>query len=102
MCPEDSGGDGAPEPEDAQSGPPPDPLDRPWVHPSELRSFVSAPSSPTREPRPREWAIGISSAVVAVVAWLTAYALLPKPQHVPRSPDEGARAEECVAECAPV
>jgi S1-C subfamily serine protease len=70
MCPEDSGGDGTPEPEDAQSGPPPDPLDRPWVHPSELRSFVSAPSSPTREPRPREWAIGIGSALAAVVATL--------------------------------
>jgi multidrug resistance protein len=46
--------------------------------------------------------LGTWTAVVAVVAWLTAYALLPKPQHVPRSPDEGARAEECVAECAPV
>ena len=68
MSAEDSGGDGAPEPDDAPSGPPPDPLDRPWVHPSELRSFVSTPSAPPREPRPREWAIGIGSAVAAVLA----------------------------------
>jgi S1-C subfamily serine protease len=68
MSPEESGGDGAPEPDDAPSGPPPDPLDRPWVHPSELRSFVSAPAAPPREPRPREWAIGIGSAVAAVLA----------------------------------
>lgn len=68
MSAEDSGGDGAPEPDDAPSGPPPDPLDRPWVHPSELRSFVSTPSAPPREPRPREWAIGVGSAVAAVLA----------------------------------
>ncbi len=68
MSAEDSGGDGAPEPDDAPSGPPPDPLDRPWVHPSELHSFVSTPSAPPREPRPREWAIGVGSAVAAVLA----------------------------------
>lgn len=68
MSPEDSEGDGAPEPDDAPLGPPPDPLDRPWVHPSELRSFVSTPTAPPREPRPREWAIGIGSAVAAVLA----------------------------------
>jgi len=68
MSPEEPGGDGAPEPDDAPSGPPPNPLDRPWVHPSELRSFVSTPTAPPREPRPREWAIGVGSAVAAVVA----------------------------------
>ncbi len=68
MSPEETGGDGAPEPDDAPSGPPPDPLDRPWVHPSELASFVSTPSAPPREPRPREWAIGVGSAVAAVLA----------------------------------
>jgi S1-C subfamily serine protease len=68
MAAEDSGGEGAPEPDDVPTGPPPDPLDRPWVHPSELRSFVSTPTAPPREPRPREWAIGISSAVAAVLA----------------------------------
>ncbi|HEY3673773.1 MAG TPA: trypsin-like peptidase domain-containing protein [Acidimicrobiia bacterium] len=68
MSPEESGGDGAPEPDDALNGPPPDPLDRPWVHPSELRSFVTTPSPPPREPRPREWVIGVGSAVAAVLA----------------------------------
>ena len=68
MSPEETGGDGAPEPDDAPNGPPPDPLDRPWVHPSELHSFTSAPTAPPREPRPREWAIGIGSAVAAVLA----------------------------------
>jgi S1-C subfamily serine protease len=67
MSPEDAGGDGAPEP-DEPLGPPPDPLDRPWVHPSELRSFVSTPDLPARETRPREWAIGVGSAVAAIVA----------------------------------
>jgi S1-C subfamily serine protease len=68
MSPEESGGDGAPEPDDAPSGPPPDPLDRPWVHPSELHAFTSTATAPPREPRPREWAIGIASAVAAVLA----------------------------------
>lgn len=68
MAADDSGGDGAPEPDDTPRGPPPDPLDRPWVHPSELRSFVSSPTAPSREPRTREWAIGIGSAVAAVLA----------------------------------
>ena len=68
MSPEETGGDGAPEPDDAPSGPPPNPLDRPWVHPSELHSFVSTPPAPPREPRPREWVIGVSSAVAAVLA----------------------------------
>jgi putative serine protease PepD len=68
MAPEESEGEGAREPDDSPSGPPPDPLDRPWVHPSELRSFVSAPSAPPREPRPREWAIGVGSALAAVLA----------------------------------
>jgi S1-C subfamily serine protease len=68
MSAEDPGEEGAPEPDDTPNGPPPDPLDRPWVHPSELRSFVSTPAAPPREPRPREWAIGIGSAVAAVLA----------------------------------
>jgi S1-C subfamily serine protease len=68
MAADESEGEGAPEPEDTPNGPPPDPLDRPWVHPSELRSFVSTPPAAPREPRPREWAIGIGSAVAAVLA----------------------------------
>jgi S1-C subfamily serine protease len=69
MSPEEPGEDGAPEPDDASNGPPPDPLDRPWVHPSELRSFTSStPAQPSAETRPREWAIGIGAAVAAVAA----------------------------------
>jgi S1-C subfamily serine protease len=67
MSAQGSEDEGAHESDDAPNGPPPDPLDRPWVHPSELRSFVTTPTAP-REPRPREWAIGIGSAVSAVLA----------------------------------
>src|SRR5713101_2423172 len=68
MSPEEPADDRAPEPDDAPSGPPPDPLDRAWVHPTELSSFVAAPVLPARETRPREWVIGVSSTVVAVLA----------------------------------
>lgn len=68
MSPEESGGDGAPEPDDIPSGPRPNPLDRPWVHPTELSSFVPSPELPPHETRPREWAIGIGSAVAAIIA----------------------------------
>jgi serine protease Do len=68
MSPEEAGGDGEPEPDDVSSGPPPNPLDRPWMHPSELSSFVASPTLPVRETRPREWAIGIGAAVAAVIA----------------------------------
>jgi S1-C subfamily serine protease len=67
MGPEDSADDGVSEPDDVPSGPVPNPLDRPWVHPSELRSFVSAEPLAPRETRPREWAIGIGSAFAAVI-----------------------------------
>jgi S1-C subfamily serine protease len=70
MPPEETGADGAPDPDDAPSGPPPNPLDRPWVHPSELRSFVATPTSTARDPRPKEWAIGLSAALAGVVATL--------------------------------
>jgi serine protease DegQ len=67
-------GDDAPEPEEELGGdasrPVPDPLDRPWTHPSELSSFVPTPLPP-RETRPREWVIGLGSALAgAVVAVL--------------------------------
>ena len=42
------GDDGVPEGDDSASGPRPDPLDRPWVHPSELRSFVANPLPPSQ------------------------------------------------------
>lgn len=56
--------------DDEPSGPRPDPQDRPWVHPAELQSFVATPSAPTEPPRPREWVIGIASAVAGVIATL--------------------------------
>ena len=58
-----------PEDEDPTSGPRPDPLDRPWVHPSELRSFVANPLPPSPA-RPRDWVIGVVSAAVGIAATL--------------------------------
>ncbi len=60
------GDDSAPERDDDPVGPRPDPLDRPWVHPSELRSFVANPATASQV-RPREWVIGLASATAAVV-----------------------------------
>ncbi|MEX2100658.1 MAG: trypsin-like peptidase domain-containing protein [Acidimicrobiia bacterium] len=56
------------EPEEQSSGPRPDPFDRTWVHPSELHSFVATPDAPSSLPRPREWVIGVTSAIAGVVA----------------------------------
>ncbi len=48
----------------------PNPLDRPWTHPSELSSFVPTPLPP-RETRPRDWVVGLGSAIAgAAVAVL--------------------------------
>ena len=44
-------------------------MDRPWVHPSELRSFVPNPL-PEPQARPREWVIGLTSAAVGVAITL--------------------------------
>ena len=69
MSPEDAEGDGEPEPDDPSSGPPPNPLDRPWVHPSELQLVRRRPRTRrSAEIRPREWGVGIASAVAAVLA----------------------------------
>jgi putative serine protease PepD len=56
------------EPDDQPGGPRPDPLDRPWVHPSELRSYIATPETPSTPPRPREWVIGLTSAIAGIVA----------------------------------
>jgi len=61
------GDDGVPAGGQSSGGPRPDPLDRTWVHPSELRSYVANPLPPA-PPRPREWAIGLGSAAVGVAA----------------------------------
>jgi putative serine protease PepD len=63
------GGESASEPDDDPSGPRPNPMDRPWVHPSELRSFVPSPL-PEPQARPREWVIGLVSAGVGVAVTL--------------------------------
>ena len=61
-------GDEADDADNQPAAPRPDPLDRPWVHPTELRSFVATPEAPTSPPRPREWVIGLTSAIAGVVA----------------------------------
>jgi S1-C subfamily serine protease len=62
-----AGDDGAFERDEGSGGPRPDPLDRPWVHPSELHSYVENPLPPVQT-RPREWVIGLVSAAVGVAA----------------------------------
>ncbi|HEX5586048.1 MAG TPA: S1C family serine protease [Acidimicrobiia bacterium] len=54
--------------DDEPTGPRPDPGDRPWVHPAELQAFVATPAPSATPPRPREWAIGVVSAVAGVAA----------------------------------
>ena len=46
--------------------------------------------------------LGSWTAVVAMAAFVAAYLLLPRAAPVPREPDAAVRAEDCVAECAPV
>jgi putative serine protease PepD len=64
------GEESASERDETPRAPRPNPMDRPWVHPSELRSFVASPLPPSQA-HPREWVIGLLSAVVgAAVALL--------------------------------
>ena len=52
------------------SGPPPDPLDRVWLHPSELHSFLATSESPPPPRRPRRTALvgfGVVSALAIAV-----------------------------------
>jgi S1-C subfamily serine protease len=63
------GGESASERDENPSGPRPNPMDRPWVHPSELRSFVPNPL-PESQARPREWVIGLTSAAVGIAITL--------------------------------
>jgi putative serine protease PepD len=59
---------GGDEPDDERGGgPPPDPSDRTWVHPSELTAFVAKPP-PATGPRTRWAALAVGIGVVAVVA----------------------------------
>jgi putative serine protease PepD len=60
------------DPEDERAGgPPPDPSDRTWVHPSEMTSFV-ATSRPRSSRRGRWVALAAGVAVVAAVAGIVA------------------------------
>jgi S1-C subfamily serine protease len=55
------------------SGPPPDPLDRVWLHPSELHSFLATSESRPRPARPRRTALvglGLVGALVIAVSLL--------------------------------
>jgi putative serine protease PepD len=55
--------------DEAASGPPPDPLDRIWLHPSELSRFEAEALTPGRErPQPHPWAVAMVSAVAGAVA----------------------------------
>lgn len=54
--------------DDGASGPPPDPLDRLWFHPSELRSFLGSPTRSTRGPQRRRSALVGLAAAGALVA----------------------------------
>lgn len=71
MGPDDEDGDEARRDPELGGGPPPQPADRPWVHPSELQSFVATPAAAhaagQSRGRPREWAVGFGSAVAASV-----------------------------------
>jgi len=63
------GGESASDRDENPSGPRPNPKDRPWVHPSELSSFVPNPL-PEPQARPREWVIGLASAAVGIAVTL--------------------------------
>ncbi|HXY95092.1 MAG TPA: trypsin-like peptidase domain-containing protein [Acidimicrobiia bacterium] len=63
------GDESAAERDPTSSGPRPNPMDRPWVHPSELHSIVANPLPPPQV-RPREWVIGVVSALAGITATL--------------------------------
>lgn len=67
MSPDDEGGFEPRRDPEGVGGPPPQPADRPWVHPSELQSFVATPGAAPAHVRPREWAVGLGSAIAASV-----------------------------------
>ncbi|MGH9027154.1 MAG: trypsin-like peptidase domain-containing protein, partial [Acidimicrobiia bacterium] len=55
--------------DEAASGPPPDPLDRIWLHPTELSRFeAEALTSGSDRPRPNSWTVAVVSAVAGAVA----------------------------------
>ncbi len=63
--------------EDDDNRPPPHPLDRPWIHPSELGAArVATPSSAPRPRRRRELAIAIGAGAAGAIATVGVLAVL--------------------------
>ncbi|HMF04088.1 MAG TPA: trypsin-like peptidase domain-containing protein [Acidimicrobiia bacterium] len=88
------------DPDDESSGgPPPDPSDRIWVHPSELTSFV-ARSRPRSSRRARWVALAAGLAVVAAVAGVAALMTVNNPSESARPARTGA-VQRIVAALAP-
>ena len=71
MAPEEAGDEDA-------NGPPPHPLDRPWVHPSELfasgRATAPARSPRGRAVRPRDVALAVGAGVIGALAMVVVLA----------------------------
>lgn len=85
--------------DDRSGGPPPDPSDRIWVHPSELTSFV-ARSRPRSSRRARWVALAAGLAVVAAVAGVAALMTLTESTRSAQPPRSGA-VQRIVATLAP-
>jgi putative serine protease PepD len=72
MPPEDAG-------EEEVNGPPPHPLDRPWVHPSELFASGRPPATPRvrtrRGIRPRDLVLALGAGIIGALAMVVVLAL---------------------------
>jgi S1-C subfamily serine protease len=71
--------------DDGESRPPPDPLDRLWFHPSELRSFAPLPAEPSRRRGVRWIGPVVAGAVVVGFTVLIVVAALDGSGHSPIS-----------------
>jgi len=89
------------EPEDERdSGPPPDPSDRAWVHPSELTAFV-AKRRPAAGPRTRWAALAVGIGVVAAVAAVVVAVNLGEQGGSSRPAAQSAAAQQIASAVAP-
>ena len=89
------------EPEDERdSGPPPDPSDRAWVHPSELTAFV-AKRRPAAGPRTRWTALAVGIGVVAAVAAVVVAVNLGEQGGSSRPAAQSAAAQQIASAVAP-
>jgi S1-C subfamily serine protease len=88
------------DPEDERAGgPPPDPSDRSWVHPTEMTSFVAA-SRPRPSRRGRWVALAAGVAVVAAVAGVVAVMTV-NDSNQPAQPVRSGAVQRIVATLAP-